>query len=111
LPNWAFIVDTNKVRSLHRKRDNDKHPSKRETKMTTANATKKLVKAGFQVTAVGRRISAKKGFRVIELTAGSEETIQTVRVRAACDSDDIVHDYTAGVYCDNVTQAIKLAGN
>jgi hypothetical protein len=77
--------------------------------MTTANATKKLVKAGFEVTAVGRRISAKKGFRVIELTAGSEETIQTVRVRAACDSDDIVHDYTAGVYCDNVTQAIKLA--
>jgi hypothetical protein len=77
--------------------------------MTTANATKKLVKAGFQVTAVGRRISAKKGFRVIELTAGGEETIQTVRVRAACDSDDIVHDYTAGVYCDSVTQAIKLA--
>jgi hypothetical protein len=36
LPNWAFIVDTNKVRSLHRKRDNDKHPSKRETKMAIA---------------------------------------------------------------------------
>ena len=77
--------------------------------MTTANATKKLTKAGFEVTANGIWISAKKGLKVIELSSGHEDTIQTVRVRAACDSDDIAHDYTAGVFCDNVTQAIKLA--
>jgi hypothetical protein len=40
LPNWAFIVDTNKVRSVHRNSDNDKHPSKRETKMTESQKSR-----------------------------------------------------------------------
>jgi hypothetical protein len=46
LPNWAFIVDTKKVRSLHRKRDNDKHPKKQNTKMTIqTKAVQNLINA------------------------------------------------------------------
>ena len=81
-------------------------------KMKVANATKKLTKAGFEVTSNGRSISAKKGRYVINVTANGgdlTDTVATVRVRAACDLDDSQSDYSAGVYCDNVSQAIRLA--
>jgi hypothetical protein len=46
LPNWAFIVDTNKVRSLHRNSDNDKHPKQQNTKMTIqTQAVQNLINA------------------------------------------------------------------
>jgi hypothetical protein len=80
--------------------------------MTTANAVKKLTKAGFQVTDAGRSITAQKGRNVIDLSVNGGElagTIATVRVRAACDRDEVQSDYSAGVYCNNVAQAIRLA--
>ena len=80
--------------------------------MKVANATKKLIKAGFEVTNNGRSISAKKGRHVINVTANGgdlTDTVATVRVRAACDLDDSQSDYSAGVYCDNVSQAIRIA--
>jgi len=80
--------------------------------MKVANASKKLIKAGFSVTMVGRSISAKKGRHVINVTANGGEltdTVATVRVRCASDLDDSQSDYSAGVFCDNVSQAIRLA--
>lgn len=78
--------------------------------MTAANAIKKLTKAGFEVTEKGIFITAKKDRNVIDLAKnGGSENIATIRVRSVCDHDDSRMDYSAGVFCDNVSQAIKLA--
>ena len=82
--------------------------------MTTANAVKKLAKAGFEVTTNGRFIAAKKGSRVIDMSTNGGDlvgTVATIKVRSVLDRDQVEIDYSAGVYCDNVSQAIKLASN
>jgi len=83
-----------------------------DREMTTANANKKLVAAGFEVKESGPFIVAKKGRYVIDLTKNGGDlasTIATIRVRASNDLDHNQSDYSAGVYCDNVSQAIRLA--
>jgi hypothetical protein len=80
--------------------------------MKVANATKKLAKAGFDVKTAGSRIIAKMGRNVIEATANGgdyADEIATIRVRSVCDTDHIETDYFAGTYCDNISQAIRLA--
>ncbi|WP_216081126.1 hypothetical protein [Aliarcobacter butzleri] len=38
-----------------------------------------------------------------------DTTITCIRARRKNDLDDSMTDYSAGVWCDNLTQAIKLA--
>ena len=81
--------------------------------MTTANATKKLEKAGFTVTEI--RSGYYHCFRpnsktVIEyFRNGSSDEITCINVRAIDDKHDSQSDYCAGVWANNITQAIKLA--
>jgi hypothetical protein len=80
--------------------------------MTVTNAIKKLGKAGFQI--VGDYIfsASRMGSRmVIEFSrnGGGSEEVVCIRVRAKTDHDDSMTDYCAGVYCDSITQAIRLS--
>ena len=76
--------------------------------MQATNAIKKLNNAGFSVTQSGNRYSAKAGRNVIEFHQQDGEII-CIRVRSANDHDDVMSDYSAGVFCDNLSQAIRLA--
>jgi hypothetical protein len=76
--------------------------------MNAANAIKKLNKAGFEVSQNGNRYNAKANGQVIRFIEQSERII-CINVRNENDHDDAMTDYSAGVYCDNITQAIRLA--
>jgi hypothetical protein len=76
--------------------------------MTTANAVKKLEKAGFTVTNERNIFKAAK--------AGSRRFVQFIKdggsdwvtcVKVVCIAD--AADHTEGVYCDNISRAIKMA--
>ncbi len=79
--------------------------------MTVANAVKKLTKAGFEVTSSKFGYAGRKGNQVVEFNRIStdSDTIFGVKVRSANDSDSAICDYSAGVWCDNISQAIRLA--
>ena len=80
--------------------------------MTLTNATKKLNKAGYEVSKVGSVYQAeKKGGRdvVTFFLNGGDGNVTCIKVRAVGDRDDSMTDYSAGVYVDNITQAIKIA--
>jgi hypothetical protein len=81
--------------------------------MTVANAIKKLTKSGFDVTGSGVRFSGRKGSQVIEFNRlGSEsDSIGCIKVRSINDNDNAQSDYSAGVWCNNLSQAIKLSSN
>jgi hypothetical protein len=81
--------------------------------MTVANAVKKLVKSGFDVTGSGVRFSGRKGSQVIEFNRlGIEsDSIGCIKVRSINDNDNAQADYSAGVWCNNLSQAIKLSSN
>ena len=81
--------------------------------MTVGNAVKKLERAGY---VVGKMfdygfMATKEGQdSVIEfLKNGREDDITCIRVRRKGDHDDSMTDYCAGVWCDNITRAIRLA--
>lgn len=76
--------------------------------MQVTNALKKLDKAGFAVTQIGNRYSAQSGRNVIEFHEQDEKAI-CIRVRSVRDHDDVMRDYSAGTWCDNLSQAIHLA--
>jgi hypothetical protein len=76
--------------------------------MNAANAIKKLNKAGFEVSQSGNRYNAKANGQVIRFIEQSDRII-CINVRSENDHDDAMTDYSAGVYCDNITQAIRLA--
>lgn len=76
--------------------------------MQATNAVKKLNKSGFTVTQSGNRYSAQAGRNVIEFHQQDGEII-CIRVRSANDHDDVMSDYSAGTWCDNLSQAIRLA--
>ncbi len=76
--------------------------------MQATNAVNKLTKAGFAVTQSGNHYSAQAGRNVIEFYQQDGEII-CIRVRSANDQDDVMSDYSAGVFCDNLSQAIRLA--
>ena len=81
--------------------------------MTVANAVKKLEKFGFEVVSSDMRFAGRKGGRVVEFSRlGVEsDSIGCIKVRSINDIDNPVADYSAGVWCDNLSQAIKLAAN
>ena len=76
--------------------------------MQTINAINKLNKAGFQVTNNGNRYEAKANRHIINFFNQSGD-ITCINVRHQNDQDDSLQDYCAGVFCNNLTQAIKLA--
>jgi hypothetical protein len=76
--------------------------------MNATNATKKLVKAGFEITQTGNRYMAQRASNIISFVVQSESVI-CIKIRSQNDFDDSQSDYSAGVFCDNLTQAIKLA--
>ena len=79
--------------------------------MTVANAVKKLAKSGFEVTGSDMRFSGRSGLRVVEFSrvGRDSDSIGCIKVRHVNDNDDSQSDYSAGVWCDNLSQAIKLA--
>ena len=76
--------------------------------MNVTNAIKKLNKAGFEVVQNGNRYNAKANGQVIRFINQSDRVI-CINVRSENDHDDVMTDYSAGVYCDNISQAIRLA--
>jgi hypothetical protein len=76
--------------------------------MQTTNAITKLTKAGFQVTNTGNRYQAKANRQVISFV-DQQGSIICINVRGQDDHDDAMSDYSAGVFCDNLKQAITLA--
>ncbi len=76
--------------------------------MQTTNAITKLTKAGFQVTNSGNRYQAIANCQVISFFDQSGD-ITCINVRSANDCSDSRQDYSAGVFCNNLSQAIKLA--
>ena len=86
--------------------------------MTLTKTIQKLEKLGFKVESDGYRhwVNLVQLFQnnndVIEfLSNGSPEDdrdVICIRVRAFKDNDDSQSDYCAGVWCNNITQALKL---
>ena len=76
--------------------------------MQVTNAIKKLSNVGFSVTQSGNCYRANTGSKVIEFHQQNGEII-CIRVRSANDHDDVMSDYSAGTWCDNLSQAIRLA--
>jgi len=79
--------------------------------MKVTNAIKKLEKAGFEVIKDAARYSARRKNDIIEFIqngGGSDQAI-CIRIMSANDRDDMMTDYSAGTYCDNLSQAIRLA--
>lgn len=81
--------------------------------MTVQNAIKKLANNGFEVTGTDMRFAGRKGNRVVEFNRlGSDsDSIGCIKVRSVNDNDNAMIDYSAGVWCNNLSQAIKLAAN
>jgi hypothetical protein len=80
--------------------------------MTAQNAAKKLTKAGFTITEDNGSFQASKAEckYVIEYHRnGCSEDIVCINVRRPNDKHDSMSDYFAGVWADNITQAIRLA--
>ena len=90
----------------------DERQHNRPNQMTIANAIKKLEKAGFTVNQHGntRRASHPLTKYVVEfLKNGSEDSVTCINVRTLDDKHDSQSDYCAGVWANNITQAIRLA--
>jgi hypothetical protein len=80
--------------------------------MKTQNALTKLHRAGFRVTeksnAPGRFVAINTSPYLIEFLSQRGE-ITLIRVRRGSDQDDVMRDYSAGMFVDNITQAIAIA--
>lgn len=85
--------------------------------MKVENAIKKLEKNGFEVEEFkGRGNDKYRGTRgdwVISFFRNGGDSGEAVnfRVRRKDDHDDIMSDYFAGSFTDNITQAIRIAGS
>lgn len=78
--------------------------------MKLINAIKKLEKY-TEVKKDGIFYQAVKGSEVIEfIDNGGMGEITCIKVRRINDHDDSMTDYSAGVFCDNLTQALKISG-
>lgn len=81
---------------------------------TLTNTIKKLEKNGFAITKdanSGIIIANKEGkthFILIRRNGGElSDSIATIQVRNPKHDDDITTDYFVGVFCRNITQAIR----
>ncbi len=78
--------------------------------MQLTSAIKKLNKSGFEVFNNGNRYKAKKdGLKYVVEFISQETSVLCIRVRQENDYDNGMADYSAGTWCDNLTQAILLA--
>ena len=78
--------------------------------MQLTNAIKKLNKSGFKVINSGSRYKAKKaGLKYVIEFNTQDELIMCIRARREDDRDDSQSDYSAGMWCNNLAQAIRLA--
>jgi hypothetical protein len=80
--------------------------------MTIPNAIKKLEKNGFKVEESkhikGRYIATLENNRHhIEFIDQDGEVI-VIDLRTKGHDDDVMTDYHAGIFCDNISQAIRL---
>lgn len=82
--------------------------SNRRQNMQALNAIKKLAKAGFEIKQTGNHYLAQTGRNIISFFEQSGDII-CINVRSSNDQDDAQSDYSAGVFCDNLAQAIRLA--
>lgn len=79
--------------------------------MQLQNALKKLAKLGLDVKKNGRLYTAQINRDIIEFSTTRENDIQLIRVYNINDKDDFIADYCAGVWCKNLSQAIRFASN
>jgi hypothetical protein len=81
--------------------------------MTTTAAAKKLTKADFTVTEIRsgfyQATSAATSYVIEYFRNGGSDSIACINVRLLSDKHDSMSDYSAGVWANNITQAIKLA--
>ena len=84
--------------------------------MTKGYAIKKLQREGYNVTQDKGRITAKKENQrhYIELLVngkdvGDKSDIAIIDLRREGQDDDIMTDYHAGTFCDNLAQALSIA--
>ena len=76
--------------------------------MKLSNAIKKLEKYG-KVENNGISYWTIQGNTAVEfMKNGSSEDITCIRVRSIHDKDDFQSDYSAGTWCDNLSQAIRF---
>jgi hypothetical protein len=80
--------------------------------MKVQNAVKKLEKAGFKVEVSGTHYHASKENTqyVIEFikNGGDSEEAICINVRRTNDNHNSMIDYFAGIWCDNISQAIRV---
>ncbi len=81
--------------------------------MKLTNAIKKLSKHG-KVKQNGNLFWAEINRHVVEFMVNGRmdddsKDITCIRCRGVNDNDDLMTDYWGGVWCDNLTQAIKVA--
>lgn len=77
--------------------------------MTIEKAVRKLEKAGFRISNNGRFYFAIKNEEIIDFH-DQDGKVYGIRQRGINDHDDVQSDYFAGVYCDNISQAIRISG-
>ncbi len=82
--------------------------------MKICNAIKKLEKAGFTASAANTEnrfsFTSPTGLHVVSFAANHRsDSILCVKVRGAHDHDDWQQDYSAGVYVDTLSMAIRCA--
>lgn len=91
--------------------------------MNISNAISKLEKAGFKVelskfcepTAFNKRYTAtnpnyKSYIEVLtQYDTEGKGTVSVIDLRTPGEEDDLMSDYHAGTFCDNITQAIRYA--
>jgi hypothetical protein len=94
-------------------RNADTTNPKLTNQMTTTNAAKKLTKAGFTVTEIRsgfyQATRAASSYIIEYFRNGGSDSITCINIRHQLDKHDSQSDYCAGVWADNITQAIKLA--
>ncbi len=83
--------------------------------MKLENALKKLQKLGLTTQSSGNLYTTIVGKNIIEFRVSifgdNLNNIGLIRVIGKDERDDFMQDYCAGVFCDNLSQAIRLASN
>lgn len=82
--------------------------------MKICNAIKKLEKAGFSASAANTEnrfsFTSPTGRHVVSFaTNPGSDSLLFVKTRGASDRDDWQQDYSAGVYVDTISMAIRIS--
>lgn len=81
--------------------------------MQVQNAIRRLERHGFTArpSSEAPRYSYTNGREVIDFSTNPGSIhVHTIRVRRSGDLDDPMQDYCAGVFADNLSQALRIAG-